>query len=67
MDLTNKNVYTVRLADTGRKAEIEYKTIKALANEKYERDIEKIASDIIKDLGLEIRNEKRKNRWKGFI
>ena len=67
LGLDDKNVYTVRLADTGRKAEIEYKTIKALANEKYERDIEKIASDIIKDLGLEIRNEKRKNRWKGFI
>lgn len=67
LGLADKSVYTVQLTDAGRTAEMEYRTLKALDSGKYERDIEKIASDIMKDAGIEMRNEKRKSRWKGFI
>jgi len=67
LDISDKEVYTVQLAETGRTAEMEYKTIKSLENGRYKRDIEMIAADIIKDSDIEIKNEKRKMRWKDFI
>lgn len=67
LSLERNELFKVSFSSFGRKAEMEHKSILELKDEKFKKDIVKIANHImgIQDLG-EIEPQ-RKRRWKNFI
>lgn len=67
LEIGREEIYKVDMADAGRRAEMEYRTLLDLKSGDYVRDIERIAIGIMAEAGIAARIEKRKSRWKNFI
>jgi hypothetical protein len=66
--LLNKSLFSdVAYSDKGRIAEMEYKTLLEMGQDKYRAGIVNIANHIIRSMNLEIIDSKRKRSWKSFL
>lgn len=67
LEIDMESFFKIEAGNYARQAEMDYKTLIEYKNDKYSKDILKIANEILINRGIAPIEEKRKRKWKSFI